>query len=579
VLYPTVEQVIDFCDEYKKRFKIPFICVLRLDIDPIVIKHLKDAGCIDINVGIETGSDSVLQSMRKGTTITQARTFVQEAKRNKLMLNSGIMFNNPGETEDDIAKTLDFDAEINIRTGFNFCIPYNGTPLFRTLLQQGSITDEYQFLREQEVMYTHSFQTDMLFLQRPNGKPLIPNATNIPDDQFVKVMHNTYINYNARYALKNIELIAYKEKIFCRGLCPICGNINEFPFNFDRPIQRGFYCERYLPNGQHCFNDRYFNFNIIEVEKFQSHRNAVAAALFNKKRIAIASYDSYMINSALAHKIFGFDFDNVVILVTADPDQAGTYLFNDSVGNHTPNSMFVTMNDLPKYSPDAILIADTPQNDKHFRTLFAEAGISTDMVFSLYPDPKDLLSSLPAVVFFLPDRAPIEAWGRVDGAILNILDAKGPEASGAQRPEALARLVAGPDQELHRVEQVINVATNPPHSFLISFHAKAENLNKIMLEMRDSSIIRHGRVSYDLGRGCVFGLVGDVERAGIGPLFGDWFYCWALMPFDTSKIVFNITLLDGAGYHMFSGGDNLGLLISEPKVTRPLTGQPDRLEN
>jgi len=383
VLFADEEMIIDFCKEYKKNFKTPFLCVLRLTVNPNVLEALKDAGCIDINVGIESGSENVLKNMKKGTTLKDIRRFVQGARKSRITLNSGLLFNNRGETEQDVEISLAFDKELdNVRTEFIYCIPYNGTPLYNQLKKAGRADDEYQFILNMETIYSHQFQTDMLFINKPDGKPVLPNVTDIPDEKFVRVMHQAFRRYFENYELKNARLVSSESHIRVIGECPVCQTENEFRFNFKRPIQMGFMCK----NTKVCLNDRHFHVNICAVTAYQPHRAEVIEKLRDKKRIAIVSYDSHILKSVLSHDMFDFAFDDIVIMASDNPALKGACLFSDKYGNKSANTLFVDIERIASYDPDVILIADGPTWMKATLKKLLALGFSKENIATLYPE-------------------------------------------------------------------------------------------------------------------------------------------------------------------------------------------------
>ncbi len=82
MFYDTKEDVLEFCAEYKKRFTKPWRCEFRaeIDIDVETFKVMKDAGCTQTSAGIESGSDKVLDLMKKLTKAKKIRSFFKDAK-------------------------------------------------------------------------------------------------------------------------------------------------------------------------------------------------------------------------------------------------------------------------------------------------------------------------------------------------------------------------------------------------------------------------------------------------------------------------------------------------------------------
>ncbi len=113
--------------------KIPFKCLSRADLllKEDTVQHLKSAGCATVWIGAESGSQKILDAMEKGTTIAQ----IYESSR--LLHESGIrvgfflQFGYPGETKEDIEKTLTMIKECGPdEIGISVSYPLPGTKFY-----------------------------------------------------------------------------------------------------------------------------------------------------------------------------------------------------------------------------------------------------------------------------------------------------------------------------------------------------------------------------------------------------------------------------------------------------------------
>jgi len=127
--------VVQFCEGLvqrygEKRFRWSCITSLRA-LDENVLRALKRAGCWRIRMGVESGSDRVLEKVEKGITTAQVRRAAKLVKENGFALHTYFMIGFPYETEEDIRKTIDFMQEIKPDT-VNLCTftPYPGTKLY-----------------------------------------------------------------------------------------------------------------------------------------------------------------------------------------------------------------------------------------------------------------------------------------------------------------------------------------------------------------------------------------------------------------------------------------------------------------
>ncbi len=114
---------------------------VRLDtLTPGLVRLMKRSGCYYLSVGIETGSQRMLDIMRKGLTIELIREQVAMVREAGLEVNGFFILGNPGETEADIHKTIRFAKELDLgRALFSNYLPLPGTPAYRELEESGEL--------------------------------------------------------------------------------------------------------------------------------------------------------------------------------------------------------------------------------------------------------------------------------------------------------------------------------------------------------------------------------------------------------------------------------------------------------
>ncbi len=129
-------RLIGICDEIIKRnLKISWECLSRVDtFDSEVAEKMKQAGCVRIFFGIESGNDEILKIMNKQTTTSQAYSAVQLCKTKNIKAGAFFILGYPGENEKTILDTVKFASSIPLDY-LSFTLPYPipGTPLFQRL--------------------------------------------------------------------------------------------------------------------------------------------------------------------------------------------------------------------------------------------------------------------------------------------------------------------------------------------------------------------------------------------------------------------------------------------------------------
>jgi radical SAM superfamily enzyme YgiQ (UPF0313 family) len=111
------------------RFKIQARADLLLQED--TIKDLARAGCHNIWMGAESGSQKVLDAMDKGTTVEQIYQATTLLKQHGLHPSFFIQFGYPGETKEDIAKTIRMIKDLlPYEMGISVSYPLPGTVFY-----------------------------------------------------------------------------------------------------------------------------------------------------------------------------------------------------------------------------------------------------------------------------------------------------------------------------------------------------------------------------------------------------------------------------------------------------------------
>jgi radical SAM superfamily enzyme YgiQ (UPF0313 family) len=115
---------------------------VRLDrLNRELVRLLRDAGFYSISVGIESGSDPVRIRMKKGSTIQKIRNDLKMVNEvGGIDVTGFFILGFPGETKDDIEKTLAFSRELPLqRATFHSFIPLPGTEVWRQMEQSGEL--------------------------------------------------------------------------------------------------------------------------------------------------------------------------------------------------------------------------------------------------------------------------------------------------------------------------------------------------------------------------------------------------------------------------------------------------------
>jgi radical SAM superfamily enzyme YgiQ (UPF0313 family) len=114
------------------------------------------AHCRTVMFGVESGSQKILDRLKKEQTLDEVRTAVKNAKKAGIEIVHGFFtVGNPDETIEDMRATFDFAAELPLDTfGFNRLCVYRGTPLWQEYVKRGLVrdtTDWYKYFKCSEI--------------------------------------------------------------------------------------------------------------------------------------------------------------------------------------------------------------------------------------------------------------------------------------------------------------------------------------------------------------------------------------------------------------------------------------------
>ena len=117
----------------------------RVDkINPELLALMKKAGCYEIGFGIESGTDRILQFIKKATTTDLVRKGVMMTKKAGIDVRGFFMIGFPTETRDEILQTINFAKELDVDVAqFMVSTPFPGTEMWEIAKANGAISDDW----------------------------------------------------------------------------------------------------------------------------------------------------------------------------------------------------------------------------------------------------------------------------------------------------------------------------------------------------------------------------------------------------------------------------------------------------
>lgn len=148
--------IIEFSGKLKSRnLGLSWACQSRVDtLDDEMLRAMRDSGCVQIDFGVESGSDKTLKTMKKSTSVEAARRIFSMTKKVGVRSCATFIIGFPQETELDMEETFNFAKEINADyTAFYFLTPYPGTPIYHTAVENNwldpKLADSEKFTHRQ----------------------------------------------------------------------------------------------------------------------------------------------------------------------------------------------------------------------------------------------------------------------------------------------------------------------------------------------------------------------------------------------------------------------------------------------
>jgi radical SAM superfamily enzyme YgiQ (UPF0313 family) len=125
------------------------------------VRHLKTAGCIEVWMGVESGSQAVLNAMDKGlslSAVVAARGRLEEAGIRACYF---LQFGYPGETWAELQETIAFVRETRPDDiGISFSYPLPGTAFYEDVRRQLGQKRNWTDSDDLSIMFKAAYKTD-----------------------------------------------------------------------------------------------------------------------------------------------------------------------------------------------------------------------------------------------------------------------------------------------------------------------------------------------------------------------------------------------------------------------------------
>lgn len=208
----TKRNIIAFCEYVLSKRKSRFFWAGTTNprfLDNKTLQLMKNAGCIQLSLGVESGSKTILKEMRKDNNLEQVKEVAASCDKLGIEYKFSLLTNTFSETEETLNETKNY-LECFSKSYFrqppeiNFITPIPGTDLYSMAKEMGRIHgDDLQ---------------NLLYLNNVTQFGISWNLTNIETQKFVSLVNGINRNLTKHYFIKHpLQYLIYK-----------CSNLTHF---------------------------------------------------------------------------------------------------------------------------------------------------------------------------------------------------------------------------------------------------------------------------------------------------------------------------------------------------------------
>jgi anaerobic magnesium-protoporphyrin IX monomethyl ester cyclase len=157
-------RVVSICDEILSRsLDIAWTCLGRVNhMNETLLDAMAKAGCWQVDYGIESGNQKILNGIAKGQTLDMVRKVVKMTNKAGIGVRGFFMLGLPDDTEATMSDTIEFAKSLDLTSAvFHITTPFPGTELFKIAADSGELRrdasyDEYMLGFSEDVPYVPS---------------------------------------------------------------------------------------------------------------------------------------------------------------------------------------------------------------------------------------------------------------------------------------------------------------------------------------------------------------------------------------------------------------------------------------
>lgn len=139
------KRLLEFCHIIKD-MGFTWSCCSRVDnMNLETLKTMKRAGCWMIEYGIESGSQEILDRMKKNITLEKITHTLKETRKSGILSKGNFILGNIGETKETLLDTIDFANRIPLdMMQHTFLAPLPGTECYESAHDYGTFNNSWE---------------------------------------------------------------------------------------------------------------------------------------------------------------------------------------------------------------------------------------------------------------------------------------------------------------------------------------------------------------------------------------------------------------------------------------------------
>jgi radical SAM superfamily enzyme YgiQ (UPF0313 family) len=199
-------RVIAFCEGLiGKELNIQWACETRVDsiCDEELVKLMSLAGCRAVYLGVESGSQKILDMLNKQTTVEQIEKTIRLCKKYHIRCYCSLITGIPGETYEDYLSTRELMRRLKpYAVSFNVFVGIPNSPLYRYVLDNRL----YEHIDDVGLVYLPGYDIKTRYFYGLDSKRLVAyefqQRTDFDQDLLRHINAKTRIRHVAKLARK-----------------------------------------------------------------------------------------------------------------------------------------------------------------------------------------------------------------------------------------------------------------------------------------------------------------------------------------------------------------------------------------